>query len=61
MGGSQSILLEKRQAGLFGTIWRAQYFDYTTAEGGLYPRGIVMDNSRYFYRIVVKNRDWQKQ
>jgi hypothetical protein len=61
MGGSPSILLEKRQAGFFGTIWRVQYFDYIAAPGGLYPRGIVMDNSRYLYRIVVKNRDWQKQ
>ena len=61
MGGNPSILLEKRQAGFFGTLWRVQYFDYAPGAGGLYPRGIVMDNSRHFYRIVVKNRDWQKQ
>ncbi len=61
LGANPPVLLEKRQAGFFGTIWRVQYFDYVAAGGGLYPRGIVMDNSRYFYRIVVKNRDWQKQ
>jgi hypothetical protein len=61
MGDNPSILLEKRQAGFFGTLWRVRYFDYSPAAGGLYPRGIVMDNSRFFYRIVVKNRDWQKQ
>lgn len=61
MGDEPAVLLEKRQAGIFGTIWRVRYFDYTTVPGGLYPRGIVMDNNRYFYRIVVKNRDWQKQ
>jgi len=61
IGGEPTVLLEKRQAGMFGTLWRVRYFDYTPVPGGLYPRGIVMDNSRYFYRIVVKNRDWQKQ
>jgi hypothetical protein len=61
MGGEPAVLLEKRQAGILGTIWRVQYFDYTPVAGGLYPRGIVLDNSRFFYRIVVKNRKWQKQ
>jgi hypothetical protein len=56
-GGDPSILLEKRLTGFFGTIWRVRYFRYTSESGGLYPRGIVMDNSRYHYRIIVKNRD----
>ena len=56
-GGDPSILLEKRLVGFFGTIWRVRYFRYTSETGGLYPRGIVMDNSRYHYRIIVKNRD----
>jgi hypothetical protein len=55
------VLLDKRQAGTFGTIWRVHYFDYVPVAGGDYPRGIVLGNSRYSYRIVVKNRDWQKR
>lgn len=56
-GGDPAVLLEKRLSGFFGTIWRAQYFQYQWHAGTLYPRGIVMDNSRYHYRIIVKNRD----
>jgi hypothetical protein len=33
------------------------YFHYTPHPGGLYPRGIVMDNGELHYRIIVKNRD----
>ncbi|HWE04097.1 MAG TPA: DUF3261 domain-containing protein [Tepidisphaeraceae bacterium] len=58
-GDKPCVLLEKRLAGLFGTIWRVRYYDYRPGAGGkLYPRGIVMDNGRYHYRIIVKNRDW---
>lgn len=56
-GGDPPVLLEKRLDGLFGPIWRVRYFQYTSSRGTLYPRGIVMDNSRYHYRIIVKNRD----
>jgi hypothetical protein len=60
-GGAPSFLLEKRFAGWLGTIWRVRYFDYASSNGTLYPRGVVMDNAKYHYRIVIKNRDWQTQ
>jgi Protein of unknown function (DUF3261) len=60
MGGVPTVLLEKRLAGCFGATWRVRYYQYTAEDGGLYPRGIVMDNAHYHYRIIVKNRDWQK-
>lgn len=60
MGGEPTALLEKRLEGFFGAIWRVRYYQYTAAKGEtLYPRGIVMDNAHYHYRIIVKNRDWQ--
>jgi hypothetical protein len=57
-GGDPLVLLEKRLDGFWGTIWRVSYYDYRPASGKLYPRAIVMDNRRYHYRIIVKNRDW---
>jgi hypothetical protein len=57
LGGSPLVLLEKREDGFFGAPWRVRYFRYTTNAGRLYPRGLVMDNGQYHYRIIVKNRD----
>jgi len=59
MGDEPTVLLEKRLQGCFGAIWRVRYYQYAAKDGGLYPRGIVMDNAQYHYRIIVKNRDWQ--
>ncbi len=58
LGGDPPILLDKRLVGCFGTIWRVRYFQYASSGGSLYPRGIVMDNGQYHYRIIVKNRGW---
>ena len=59
LGGEPAVLLEKYLDGCFGPTWRVRYYQYTKTAGGLYPRGIVMDNAHYHYRIIVKNRDWQ--
>ena len=56
-GGDPVVLRQKWMEGFFGAAWRVRYFRYSTEFGGLYPRGIVMDNGRYHYRIIVKNRD----
>jgi hypothetical protein len=58
-GGTGQVLLEKRRPSWIGSVWKVRYFQYTAAEGGLFPRGIVLDNERYQYRIIVKNRSWQ--
>ena len=57
-GGQPTVLLEKRLDGAFGPIWRVRYYEYATATTWLYPRGIVMENNRFNYRIIVKNREW---
>ncbi len=59
MGGEPTVLLGRQLAGCFGATWRVRYYQYAAKNGGLYPRGIVMDNAHYHYRIIVKNRDWQ--
>ena len=60
-GGQPRVLLEKRFAGWLGTVWRVRYFEYAQRDGLLYPRGVVMDNAQYHYRIIVKNRQWQSE
>jgi len=60
-GGQPGILLEKRSIGFFGVVWRVRYYRYESQGASLYPRGIVMDNSWFHYRIIVKNRDREIQ
>jgi hypothetical protein len=57
LGGAPVSLLEKREDGFFGASWRVRYYRYAANDGNLYPRGLVMDNGQYHYRIIVKNRD----
>jgi hypothetical protein len=58
VGGDPPILLDKHLIDWFGTAWRVRYFQYASTTGSLYPRGIVMDNNWFHYRIIVKNLDW---
>jgi hypothetical protein len=60
-GGQPGVLLEKRSIGFFGAVWRVRYYRYESQQASLYPRGIVMDNSEFHYRIIVKNRDREMQ
>jgi hypothetical protein len=55
-GGDPLVLLEKHRAGLLGAIWRVRYYDYARTANAFYPRGIVMDNNEFHYRLIVKNR-----
>jgi hypothetical protein len=57
--GQPAVLREKRQEDWLGTVWRVRYYEYAADSGGLHPRGIVMDNFAFHYRIIVKNRKWQ--
>jgi len=61
LGGQPPGLLEKRQDGIFGPAWRVRYYLYASESGRLFPRGIVMDNNQFHYRLIVKNRDWENQ
>jgi hypothetical protein len=61
LGGTPTVLLEKRMEDFWGWVWRVRYYDYFAGAGGLYPRGMVIDNSRYHYRIVIKNRGLTEQ
>ena len=56
MGGADGVLLEKRLTHWIWPVWRVKFYEYTPALEGVFPRGMVLDNARYHYRIVVKNR-----
>jgi hypothetical protein len=58
LGDEPAVLLDKHLDGFFGSVWRVSYYDYRPALGKLYPHAIVMDNGKYHYQIIVKNRDW---
>ena len=58
-GGDPAVLIEKRHDWLLGTVWRVRYYEYTAAPR--YPRGIVMNNFEFHYRIIIKNLKWKAQ
>jgi hypothetical protein len=52
------VLIEKRLSGVFGTVWSIRYYDYRPGpDGKVRPHGVVVDNKRYFYRIVLRGND----
>ncbi|MHC4695174.1 MAG: hypothetical protein ACYTFA_00360 [Planctomycetota bacterium] len=56
MGGADGVLLEKRLTHWIWPVWRVRFYEYTPAVEGVFPRGMVLDNARFHYRIAVKNR-----
>jgi len=56
LGGANGVLLEKRLTRGIGPVWRVKFYEYTPSVEGVFPRGMVLDNARYHYRVVVKNR-----
>lgn len=60
-GGDSLVLLQKRHGDDLWPIWRVKYYEYVKGPDGLFPRGMVLDNYRYHYRIVVKNRSWKTE
>jgi len=52
-------LLEKRLTRWICPVWRVKFYEYTPTRECVFPRGMVLDNTRYHYRIVVKNRSLQ--
>lgn len=58
-GGDPIVLLEKRFKGFIFTNWRARYFDHVSSDAGIHPQGMLVKNGRYFYRITIKNRNFE--
>jgi hypothetical protein len=56
-GGSEGVLIEKRYYEGGSRIWSVSYHDYRRAGDSLYPVGIVLENARRGYRLVVRLRE----
>lgn len=57
-GGEPAVLLSKQRSHWYGVEWRARYFHYEHRGAQCFPKGIVLDNHRLHYRIIVRNRGW---
>jgi hypothetical protein len=38
-------------------VWRVSYYDYQLQEGKHFPMGIVLQNYRYGYRLIVRQKE----
>ena len=51
--GTEGLLVEKR----LGRSRRIRYYDYIEKDGKRFPRGIVLDNRKYRYRLVLRLKE----
>jgi hypothetical protein len=56
-GGADSVLVEKRYYEGGRKIWNVSYHDYRRENGKLYPAGIILEDHRRRYRLVVRLKD----
>jgi hypothetical protein len=40
-----------------GAVWRVSYYDYLQKDGKRFPRGIVLQNYRHGYRLIVRQKE----
>ena len=56
-GGADGVLVEKRYYEGGSRIWSVSYYDYRREMGKLYPAGIILEDHRRRYRLVVRLRE----
>lgn len=52
--GPQRMLVEKKFSKGWKTACRVRYYDYREVDGKQYPHGIVLQNRKYHYRLVLR-------
>ncbi len=52
--GYDRQLVEKRVYRGWKRLSRVRYFDYTTGKQGIYPKGIVLKNGKFRYRLIIR-------
>jgi hypothetical protein len=55
--GADGALVDKRYYEKGSRIWNASYYEYRRENGRLYPTGIILDDHRRGYRLVVRLRE----
>ncbi len=55
--GAGAYLTEKKYYEDNNLKWRVSYYEYRRKDGMIYPGGIVLDNYRYGYSLIVKLKE----
>ena len=53
-GGPNQLLLEKRVYEGRKLVCRIRYYEYEPQDGFFYPHGIVLENRKYHYRLILR-------
>jgi hypothetical protein len=56
-GGADGVLVEKRYYEEGRRLWSVSYYEYRRESGKLYPAGIILENHKRGYRLVVRLRE----
>lgn len=56
-GEGPDLVWKRRRDGGGAAEWKVSYYEYVDVPGGRLPRGVVVDNYRYGYRLVVKMKE----
>jgi len=56
-GERDGYLLEKKFYEDGNLFWKVSYYEYRLVDGNLYPGGIVLDNYKYGYQLIVKLKE----
>jgi hypothetical protein len=56
-GGNPVYLLSKEFKEDGDVVWRVSYYQYKTIGGKLYPTGMVLDNFKYNYQLIIRLKE----
>ncbi len=55
--GPDNLLVEKRCIMDNKVIWRANYYEYREKNGKLHPAGIILENIKYGYKLIMRLKE----
>jgi hypothetical protein len=55
--GPGNLLVEKRCIVDNQAIWRINYYEYREKNGKLHPAGIILDNIKYGYKLIMRLKE----
>jgi hypothetical protein len=56
-GGINLYLLEKKYVENGDDLWKISFYEYTLMGGKLFPKGIILDNYKYDYQLVIRLKE----
>jgi len=55
--GADSLLVEKRCTVDDIAVWSINYYEYRIENGKLYPAGIILENHKFGYRLILRLKE----